>query len=148
MNPEPDPIPIWVGGRAERARRRAAMMGDGWLPYLCSPRWYGRHRALMEEEASEAGRDPESITKAVVAFVDVDDAGGGQRSADKLEHWFGFDPAPLLGFLLRGTATEVAQQLHEHVAAGASEVLVVIANDQPLDVLDALAPEFDALSLR
>lgn len=148
MNPEPDPIPIWVGGRAEAARRRAARTGDGWLPYLCSPRWFGRHRALLEEEAAEAGRDPSTITKAVVTFVDIPAIESAQQGAAKLEHWFGFDPAPLMGFLLQGSADEVAQQLFEHVDAGASEVLVVIANDRPLDVLDELAPAFDALSSR
>ncbi len=144
MNPAPTDIPIWVGGRAEAARRRAARVGDGWLPYLCSPRWFGRHRALMEEEAEAAGRDHATITKAVVTFVDVPDIESTQQGAEKLEHWFGFDPTPIMGFLLRGTAEEVAQQLHEYVAQGASEVIVVIANDRPLDVLDQLAPAFDA----
>ena len=146
MNPAPVDIPIWVGGRAEAARRRAARMGDGWLPYLCSPRWFGRHRALMEEEAAEAGRDHHDITKAVVTFVDVPSVESAQQGEAKLEHWFGFDPTPLLGFLLRGSAEEVAQQLHEYVDQGASEVIVVIANDRPLDVLDQLAPAFAAIS--
>lgn len=144
MNPEPDHIPIWVGGRAEAARRRAARTGDGWLPYLCSPRWFARHRALLEEEAAEAGRDPDAITKAVVTFVDLPEIASAQQGADKLEHWFGFDPTPLLGFLLQGTAEEVGAMLAEHVDAGASEVLIVIANDRPLDVLDALVPAFQA----
>lgn len=144
MNPEPVDIPIWVGGRAEAARSRAARMGDGWLPYLCSPRWFARHRALMEEEAASLGRDPSAITKAVVTFVDLPSVVSTQQDAAKMEHWFGFDPTPLMGFLLKGTAAEVADQLHEFVAEGATEVLVVIANDRPLDVLDELVPAWDA----
>lgn len=142
MNPEPDHIPIWVGGRAEAARRRAARLGDGWLPYLCSPRWFARHRALMEEEAEAAGRDPATITKAVVVFVDLPSVAGGQQGAEKLAHWFGFDPAPLMGFLLRGTPVEVADQLGAYAAAGAQDVIMVVANDRPLDVLDELVPAF------
>src|SRR6478735_2709520 len=103
MNPAPADIPIWVGGRAEAARSRAARLGDGWLPYLCSPRWFARHRSLMEEEAAAAGRDHHDITKAVVTFVDIPSIESTQQGAPKLEHWFGFDPTPLLGFLLRGT---------------------------------------------
>jgi len=148
MNPEPDPIPIWVGGRAEAARRRAARLGDGWLPYLCSPRWFARHLALLEEEAAEFGRDPADITKAVVTFVDIPAITSAQQGAAKLHHWFGFDPTPLMGFLLQGSADEVADQLAEHVDAGATEVLVVIANDRPLDVLDALTPAFAAATRR
>lgn len=144
MNPEPDRIPVWVGGRAEATRSRAARLGDGWLPYLCSPRWFDRHRALLEEECEAIGRDHAEITKAVVTFVDLPSVTSAQQGADKMEHWFGFDPTPLMGFLLRGTAAEVAEQLAEYVAVGATEVLVVIANDRPLDVLDALSPAFDA----
>lgn len=144
MNPEPVDIPIWVGGRSEPARRRAAVRGDGWIPYLCSPDWLARHNALLDEEAAESGRKPESLTRAVVVFVDLPDVGGGQRGEEKLEHWFGFDPAPLRRFLHRGTASEVAGELTQFVDAGATEVILVIANDRPLDVLDELAPAFRA----
>lgn len=144
MNPEPDPVPVWVGGRAEVARRRAATTGDGWLPYLCSPGWFARHRVMLDDEAAELGRSSDAITKAVVAFVDIDSVRSPQQGPAKLAHWFGFDPAPLLRFLLRGSALEVADQLCEFVDAGASEVLVVVANDRPLDVLDELVPAFDA----
>ncbi len=147
-NPEPDPIPVWVGGRAEATRRRAARLGDGWLPYLCSPRWFARHSALVDEEAASIGRDPADITRAVVTFVDLPDVVSHQQGADKMEHWFGFDPTPLMGFLLRGSAAEGADQLAEYVAVGATEVLVVIANDRPLDVLDQLSPAFDAAIAR
>jgi alkanesulfonate monooxygenase SsuD/methylene tetrahydromethanopterin reductase-like flavin-dependent oxidoreductase (luciferase family) len=148
MNPEPDHIPVWVGGRAEVARRRAARTGDGWLPYLCSPRWFGRHRALLEEEAASAGRDPATITKAVVAFVDIDSVRSDSQGADKLEHLFGFDPTPLVGFLYRGTADEVAESLAAYTDVGATEILVVVANDRSLDVLDELSPAFDAALAR
>lgn len=144
MNPEPDDIPIWVGGRSEPARRRAAARGDGWIPYLCSSDWLARHNALLDEEVTEFGGEPESLTRAVVVFVDLPGVGGGQRGEDKLEHWFGFDPAPLRRFLHRGTASEVAGELGEFVDAGATEVILVIANDRPLDVLDELAPAFHA----
>lgn len=35
INPRPSrPIPIWVGGMSERAMRRAASLGDGWMPHF------------------------------------------------------------------------------------------------------------------
>ena len=148
MNPEPEHIPIWVGGRAEVARRRAALKGDGWLPYLCSPRWFARHSQALSEEALAAGRDPAAITRGVVAFVDVDEVRSDCQGAAKLEHLFGFDPEPLLGFLLRGTATEVAERLVEYLAAGATEIMVVVANDRCQDAFDALNPAFLAARAR
>lgn len=143
MNPEPIDIPIWIGGRAEAARRRAVAHGDGWLPYLCSPRWFARHNALLDEELDEAGRARSEVTKGVVTFVDLPEVKSSQQAAAKMEHWFGFDPTPLMGFLLQGSPAEVGGQLGEFAAAGASEIIVVIANDRPLDVLDLIVPAFE-----
>ena len=75
MNPEPDPaIPVWVGGRAEVARRRAALKGDGWLPYLCSTRWYARHSAALDEEAADdeilVGRLSERVRASIQSMLD------------------------------------------------------------------------------
>lgn len=143
MNPEPVDIPIWIGGRAEAARRRAAARGDGWLPYLCTPNWYRRHAELLEEELEELGRPTDRVTKAVVAFVDLPDVPAAVQGAPKMEHWFGFDPDPLMRFVHRGSPDEVAGSLTGFVEAGADEILVVIANDRALDVLDLLVPAFE-----
>jgi probable F420-dependent oxidoreductase len=39
INPLPlqKPIPIWVGGQSEPALKRAALLGDGWMPLYRSP---------------------------------------------------------------------------------------------------------------
>ncbi len=53
---QPHP-PIWVAGRSDAAMRRAALLGDGWYPYLFS---VGRLRSSNEavrRHAAEAGRD-------------------------------------------------------------------------------------------
>ena len=53
---QPHP-PIWIAGRSEAAMRRAAVLGDGWYPYLFT---VGRLRSSHEavrRYASEAGRD-------------------------------------------------------------------------------------------
>ena len=49
--------PVWVAGRSDAAMRRAALLGDGWYPYLFS---VGRLRSSNEavrRYAAEAGRD-------------------------------------------------------------------------------------------
>ena len=49
--------PVWVAGRSDAAMRRAALLGDGWYPYLFS---VGRLRSSNEavrRHAAEAGRD-------------------------------------------------------------------------------------------
>jgi len=50
--PRQRPIPIWIGGTSTAAMRRAAKIGDGWLPYLAG----GTEKApsgIMFEEAEE-----------------------------------------------------------------------------------------------
>jgi alkanesulfonate monooxygenase SsuD/methylene tetrahydromethanopterin reductase-like flavin-dependent oxidoreductase (luciferase family) len=46
-----------VAGRKEAAMRRAARLGDGWLPYLMSPEAYARSVRTVGDEARAAGRD-------------------------------------------------------------------------------------------
>ena len=60
INPLPSqrPIPIWFGGIAEPALKRAARLGDGWMPAGRSPD--DRVKAYIEQlhgYLEEAGRD-------------------------------------------------------------------------------------------
>lgn len=63
INPLPvqRPIPIWLGGMSEAARRRAARLADGWMPQW---RPTAELRAKVEELrewVAAAGRDPASF---------------------------------------------------------------------------------------
>lgn len=49
--------PIVVSGRGEGPMRRAALVGDGWLPHLFSAGRYARSRERITELADAAGRD-------------------------------------------------------------------------------------------
>ena len=49
--------PIWVSGRSDAAMRRAALLGDGWYPYLFTVRRLRRSNEAIREIAAEAGRD-------------------------------------------------------------------------------------------
>ena len=53
--------PIWVAGRAEGAMRRAALLGDGWYPYLYDVERYRASVAKVREFAAEAGRSLEGF---------------------------------------------------------------------------------------
>ena len=53
---QPHP-PIWVAGRSEAAMRRAALLGDGWYPYLFTVRRLRSSNETVRQLAAEAGRD-------------------------------------------------------------------------------------------
>ena len=49
--------PIWVAGRSDAAMRRAALLGDGWYPYLFTVRRLKASNEMIGQYAAEAGRD-------------------------------------------------------------------------------------------
>ena len=77
---QPGGPPILVGGRSEAARRRAGRLGDGWLPYLVSPRRFAAGAEEVRAHAEAAGRDPDALRHVVVAFARVDDDGERARA--------------------------------------------------------------------
>jgi probable F420-dependent oxidoreductase len=49
--------PIWVAGRSDAAMKRAALLGDGWYPYLFSVGRLRSSNEVVRRYAAEAGRD-------------------------------------------------------------------------------------------
>ena len=68
LAPAPGGPPILVGGRSEAAQRRAGRLGDGWLPYLVSPRRFAAGIENVRAHAVAAGRDPEALEHVLVTF--------------------------------------------------------------------------------
>ncbi len=58
LNPRPAqrPIPIWIGGQSPAAIRRAARLGDGWMPLYNTPQEARAGLARLETSLREAGR--------------------------------------------------------------------------------------------
>jgi probable F420-dependent oxidoreductase len=52
------PIPVWFGAQSERAYRRAGRLADGWFPQIGPGAELDRARAMVEQAATETGRDP------------------------------------------------------------------------------------------
>ncbi len=81
---QPGGPPIVVAGRKEPAMRRAATMGDGWFPYLYSPRRYAASVETVKNFAEEIGRDLSSFEWLAFVFVNVNpdgDTRGRRRRA-------------------------------------------------------------------
>jgi probable F420-dependent oxidoreductase len=52
------PIPIWVGGSSDAVVKRAARLGDGWMPIMAPDAFAEQKLALLREEISRHRRDP------------------------------------------------------------------------------------------
>ena len=57
--------PVYLGGMARNVFKRVVEWGDGWMPNRVTPEDINAGRQRMNELASEAGRDPESINISV-----------------------------------------------------------------------------------
>jgi probable F420-dependent oxidoreductase len=55
------PIPLWFGARSPAAYRRAGRLGDGWFPMVVPGPELDEARAIVDEAAVAAGRDPAAI---------------------------------------------------------------------------------------
>jgi probable F420-dependent oxidoreductase len=95
--------PIIVAGRKDPAMVRAATLGDGWFPYLYSPRAYAESVQRIRTVAGEAGRDLSRFEWMVFLFANVRD--DPQAAKDEL-----------VGFL-GGTYRQDFRQMIERVAA-------------------------------
>src|SRR5438874_5735690 len=55
------PIPIWFGAQSELAYQRVGRLADGWFPQVVPGPRLDHARAVVEQAAREAGRDPASL---------------------------------------------------------------------------------------
>src|SRR5713101_5816071 len=85
---QPHP-PIFLGGSARQVFKRTVAYGNGWMPTRSTPELIRQGRAVLNELALEAGRDPKSIE--VMAYIAPIDRGKLQALAEA-----GADSAVLL----------------------------------------------------
>lgn len=74
------PLPVWVGGTAPGALKRAATLGDGWHPNNTAPADYAASRDRVRTLAAAAGRDPGALTMSVRVEVGVRGTHAGDAS--------------------------------------------------------------------
>ena len=141
-----DGPPIVVAGRKEVAMRRAALLGDGWFPYLFSARRYGESVAVIKQTAEQAGRDLDGFEWCVWVFVNINPDGDLARS--QAARAIGGSYSQDLGSMIdrvaaAGTASEVSAKLCAFYDAGARHFVFMpaAAGAEQQPVLDRLFDE-------
>jgi alkanesulfonate monooxygenase SsuD/methylene tetrahydromethanopterin reductase-like flavin-dependent oxidoreductase (luciferase family) len=122
---QPGGPPIVVAGRKPVAMRRAAALGDGWMPYLYSPRRYRASVELITEHAASIGRDLSNFGWMLYTFVNVRDDGPSARR--ELARFIGgtYDQdieSMLPHVAVAGTPDEVVEHLVDFVDAGVRHI--------------------------
>jgi probable F420-dependent oxidoreductase len=77
------PIPIWFGAQSPAAYRRAGRLGDGWFPQVRPGPDLDAARAIVEEAAIAAGRDPAAIGMEGRVSWSAD----ADKLADQADRW-------------------------------------------------------------
>ena len=139
IHPRPDQAggpPIVVAGRKEPAMRRAALLGDGWMPYLYSPRRYASSVARIRDMADEAGRDLRSFGWYAFIFVHIDRDGrrARQEAARMMGGTYDQDFGPMVDHVAAaGTPEEVLEKIEQFVRAGARHLVFLPATTETDD---------------
>ena len=142
---QPGGPPLLVSGRKQPAMRRAARLGDGWMPYLVSPDAYSRSVRAIEAEAQAAGRDLAGFEWMMYLYCSI------RRDGDRARHdvatflggAYGDKPGAMLDRIApAGTPEEVAARLQDYVDAGVRHfVISPAAPDETLEVVTLAAEE-------
>jgi alkanesulfonate monooxygenase SsuD/methylene tetrahydromethanopterin reductase-like flavin-dependent oxidoreductase (luciferase family) len=122
----PAPVPLYVGGNAAGALRRAGELADGWImgPFGTlrdfAPAWH-----VVQDAARAAGRTANALAAGRLVYVAVDDDRSRARDALRgfLHGYYGsrFDVDESAIF---GSPGEVAARLAEHVKAGITRLML------------------------
>ncbi len=111
--------PIWIGGSSRAAIRRAALLGDGWLPQGPPPMGTSNAIAMIREERASAGL-PAAFDLGVTAgpvFLGEPD----------------FD---IEDFAVRGSAERIAEHLRRFPAKGMNQLQVGFRGRDASEVAD------------
>jgi alkanesulfonate monooxygenase SsuD/methylene tetrahydromethanopterin reductase-like flavin-dependent oxidoreductase (luciferase family) len=138
--PDTPPTPIWLGGFAEDAIRRAVRLGDGFVVGGRGPD-YGREVVpLVKKLAAEAGKEPTRFPIAALMYAcfDQDAQRATQRMTEYITGYYGrmiFDPAK--NAICGGTREAVAR-INDYAAVGVDTLVIVPVTRDPEQV-DRLA---------
>lgn len=119
------PVPIFVGGRSDAALRRAGRLGDGYTGIWLSPERFTTATAAIHDHAIAAGRDPAALSMGMQFWT------GSTRElvAARMEATYGLPFERFERSTPFGTPAEVAAFIAPYVAAGATRINLVPAEE-------------------
>jgi alkanesulfonate monooxygenase SsuD/methylene tetrahydromethanopterin reductase-like flavin-dependent oxidoreductase (luciferase family) len=133
--PVQQPIPIWVTANPpadkpkmrERALRRVARLGDGWMTTMNTPESFAANLQAIRQYAAEEGRElPPDFEACLYYNINVNDdrEAAFQEAKRYLDAYYGvdYDRALVERWVALGSPRECIQQIQAFIDAGATTI--------------------------
>jgi alkanesulfonate monooxygenase SsuD/methylene tetrahydromethanopterin reductase-like flavin-dependent oxidoreductase (luciferase family) len=138
-------VPVWFGGASAAARRRAAAVGDGWIPLFLAPDEYAAAVVALRQEVAEAGRPAGAVEPGIVVFACVgDDDEAPAAGAAWLSELYRLPPKAFGRHLVAGSPQSCAAALDAYAEAGARHIVVMVAGSPAVEHFGLLRDAFAA----
>lgn len=137
MLPKPvqRPVPVVVAGRSEAAQKRAALRGDGYMPYLFTPDRFRQAMERISEWRTEAGLPLDGFRRIIYQFTHVSSSLDTSReaAAKSLGRRYNQPFENLVDrYAVMGPPEACAARLREFAEAGVDHfILVSLHDDEP-----------------
>ena len=125
--------PIWTGGSAEVALKRAGSWADG---FICGSSAIPEFPSTWEKIASyakAAGRDPKKISKAGLTFmaIDEDQSKAVKTVEDYVMRYYGRLRADVTNTSLVGAPAAIADRIGAFLSGGLDTLIIGVADPDP-----------------
>jgi probable F420-dependent oxidoreductase len=131
--PSQNPIPIWSGGSAEIALKRAGTWADG---FICGSSAIPEFSLIWDKIASyaaAAGRNPNQIEKAGLTFMAINDeqAKAVKTVEDYVVRYYGRLRADVAATSVVGPGAQCAQRIDAFLGKGLDTLIIGLADPDP-----------------
>ncbi len=133
---KPNP-PIWVAGRQPAAMKRAALYGDGWIPYMFTPEQLQQSIATIKELRADNKVLTSGFNSGVFIFsaVHKDRDTARAMAAERLGKQYAQNFDNIVDkYALIGTPEDCRKRLREYIDTGAT--LFMLTSACPDDYID------------